>query len=76
MITKNDIFEHEAGTFLCDLLPDKWDELEDQELFDFMEKNAWYPFEGWEGKDIFNVIDTASESTLNFLKATGIKISE
>jgi hypothetical protein len=55
-----------SGHFLCDLLPDNYDELEDHEVYQFCMDNAWEPFEYWCGKELFEVILSAGWASYRF----------
>lgn len=47
-----DYYAEAAGHFLCDYLPDDYKSWDDEELYQFLEDNAWEPFEHWNGRDI------------------------
>jgi hypothetical protein len=45
-----------SGKFLTEYLPENFQEWEDDTLYDWVEQNAWQPFENWSGKDLLNQI--------------------
>ena len=49
--------EFVSSQFLCSELPKDWYEMEAEKLYDFIEENAWYPYEDWDGEKIFSAIE-------------------
>ena len=48
--------------YLCEPLPEDFDELDEQEVTDFIRENKWEPFEEWEPHGIWELIeDLAAE---------------
>jgi len=48
--------------YLCEPLPEDFDELDEQEVTDFIQDNRWEPLEQWEPHGIWELIeDLASE---------------
>ena len=48
--------------YLCEPLPENFDELDEQDVTDFIRDNKWEPFEEWEPHGIWELIeDLASE---------------
>ena len=53
--------------YLCEQLPKDFDELDEQDVMDFIRENRWEPFEEWESHGILELIeDLANE----FLKVS------
>lgn len=72
-MTKNEAYQKAAGEHLTDYLPDNWEEMEEDELFLFLEEHAWEPFEYYTGSRIWEMI---TESAENLLEASENKIKE
>ena len=48
--------------YLCEPLPENFDELDEQDVTNFIRENRWEPFEEWEPHGIWDLIeDLASE---------------
>ena len=48
--------------YLCEPLPEDFDELDEQEVTDFIRDHQWEPFDRWEPHGIWELIeDLASE---------------
>lgn len=41
----SEVMQWASGFYLCDALPDGWEEWEEEELLDFIKLNPWQPFE-------------------------------
>jgi len=65
---KSDITVVMSGHFLCESIPDNWEEIDDDEFFEFVSENAWEPFEYWEGKDLFSEIDSAASQMIGWIE--------
>lgn len=75
-ITKKDIMNYCAGHFLSDELPDNWEDMGDDEFYEFLESNAWEPHEGSDGGWIWEQIESSAYSMEQFLKKYEIDITE
>lgn len=72
-MTKTEACIRAARFYLCDELPKDFDELDEQEVMNFIEENKWQPFEDWEAHGIWELIeDLATE----FLKVTNLNQKE
>ena len=47
-----------SAQFLCERLPDNWQDMSDSALDQFMTDHAWEPFEYWPLEDVWELIDT------------------
>jgi hypothetical protein len=57
-----------SGSFLCVALPEDYEDMSDDELYQFCHDNAWQPFEYWNGEDIFEQIETTANSFRLFIE--------
>jgi len=65
---KSDITVVMSGHFLCEPIPDNWEEIDDDEFFEFVRDNAWEPFEYWEGEQLFTLIDSAAYQMIGWIE--------
>lgn len=64
-MTKTEAHIRASNFYLCEALPEDLDELDEQEVTDFIRENRWEPFEQWEPHGIWELIeDLASEFLL------------
>ena len=56
-----------SETFLCEKLPDDYDEWDDDKFFKFLEDNVWEPFEN-KSRDIWDHIETLALSVRIYIK--------
>ena len=57
-----------SKTFLCKELPNDYDQWDDKKLGEFIEVNAWQPFENDDPSDIWDHIDALAEDVRNYIK--------
>jgi len=57
-----------SKTFLCIELPSEYDQWEYKKLEDFIEENAWQPFENDQATVILDNIETLAEDVRNYIK--------
>ncbi len=50
------VYQWASGHYLADVLDKTFWELDDDEQLEFLENNAWEPFEDYSGKDIHEYI--------------------
>jgi len=50
--------------YLTDELPSNFDELDEQDVMDFIRDHRWQPFEDWEPHGIWELIDDLSKDML------------
>jgi hypothetical protein len=50
--------------YLTDELPSKFDELDEQDIMDFIRDHRWQPFEDWEPHGIWELIDDLAKEIL------------
>ena len=74
-MTRKDLIMHQSGNFLCECLPDEFDEWDEKQFDEFIVQNAWQPFEYWEANDIWENIENAADSLIMFLKEQGIEVN-
>jgi hypothetical protein len=68
-MTKTESHISASRFYLCEELPKDFDELDEQEVMNFIEDNKWQPLEDWEAHGIWELIeDLASE----FMKISNI----
>jgi hypothetical protein len=61
-MTKTEAHIRAADFYLCEPLPEDFDKLDEQEVYDFIREHRWEPFEEWEPHGIWELIeDLASE---------------
>ena len=61
-MTKTQAYIRASKFYLSEELPSDFFELDEQEVTDFIQDNAWQPFEQWEPHGIWDLIeDLASE---------------
>jgi hypothetical protein len=72
--TKNKVIEYAAGFYQSYDLPDNWDDLSDEELWEVLEAHAWQPYECEQGDEIWErIIVTARMFNRDFnLNVKGI----
>jgi len=51
--------------YLCEPLPENFDELDEQDVTDFIRDNKWEPFEEWEPHGIYWLIEDLASEFLN-----------
>lgn len=62
------IWDELLGIFLCEPLPDTWDEMTDEEMDDWFVENAWEPAMILGIGEVFGQVDYA---TINVMKVIG-----
>ena len=50
--------------YLTEELPSKFDELDEQDIMDFIRDHRWQPFEDWEPHGIWELIDDLAKEIL------------
>ena len=58
-----------ASQFLYDDLPDNYRDWSEKELNYFLEKNAWEPFEDWDGAKLWAHIEDLAVSMRKYVEA-------
>jgi len=58
-----------SGFYLSKTLPDNWEK--DDEIDEFVEANAWQPFEGWTASNIWSEIASLASSAQDFFGKKG-----
>ena len=54
--------------YLCEPLPENFDEFDEQDVTDFIRDNRWEPFEEWEPHGIWELIEDLASEFLNVTK--------
>lgn len=55
---EEELYQMVSGYYLCDDLPEKWYDMEDEPFYEWLEENAWEPFEYCEGRELWEIIDS------------------
>jgi hypothetical protein len=58
-----------ASQFLYDDLPDNYRDWSPDKFFNFLEKNAWEPFENWDGAALWAHIEDLAVSMRKYVEA-------
>ena len=56
-----------SGHFLCEIIPDNWNDFTEEQQIDFIEENAWEPLAHMEGEILLSYIKDAAELTYDFI---------
>jgi hypothetical protein len=62
------VFQEMSGNFLCDNIPDNWEDMKDNEQEDFLTNHAWEPLEDMSADNIFENIESATASMVEFIE--------
>jgi len=60
--------QNASGHFLTEHFPENWNDMDGEELNEFIDDHTWEPLEGWEAGAVFELIENAASATLGFLK--------
>ena len=63
-MTKTEAYIRASTFYLCNPLPEDFDELDEQEVIDFIQDYKWEPFERWEPHGIWELIETLASEFL------------
>ena len=63
-MTKTEAHIRAADFYLCKPLPEDFDELDEQEVTDFIQAHKWEPFEEWEPPGIWELIENLASEFL------------
>ena len=61
------VLQKASGNFLCEDLPDNWEDMEEEEQNNFLEENAWEPFENKNVDEIWSNIEAAGDAWIAFM---------
>jgi hypothetical protein len=64
-MTKTEAHITASKFYLCEPLPEDFDELDEQDVTDFIRDNKWEPFEEWEPHGIYWLIEDLASEFLN-----------
>ena len=53
---KPDFFRIASEFYICEVLPQDYEDMEDDEFYEFLEQNAWEPFMYYSGEDLEGAI--------------------
>ena len=70
-MTYEKIFARMSGHFLCQHLPDDWNDWPEEKLDKFFEDNEWEPLEYWPVNDVYELIDSLTRDVLNLMGVDG-----
>ena len=73
-VTKFELIQLSSKTFLCEEIPDDFFDMSDDDQDNFIESNAWQPFEYWDGTDLYEVIAVHADCIERFLEHKGVKV--
>ena len=65
-----DFYRIASEFYLSDTLPQDYWDMDDDDFHDFLEENAWQPFEGWSGFDMNEIIESLSYRMENIERET------
>ena len=65
-----DFYRIASDFYLSTSLPQDYLEMDDDDFNDFLEENAWQPFEGWSGFDMNEIIESLSYRMENIERET------
>jgi hypothetical protein len=65
---KTEAYITSSKFYLCEPLPENFDELDEQDVTDFIEENKWEPFEDWEPHGIWELIEDLAAEFINVTK--------
>ena len=57
-----------SGTFLSTELPEDFPDWPEEKLFDFLEHNAWAPFDYWDGEELWAHIQDLAVSMRKYVE--------
>lgn len=57
-----------AGEYLTDPLPENYQEMSDDDLYQFCEDHAWEPFQYYSGRILFDFIYGAANTMQRFIE--------
>ncbi|MDJ0747186.1 MAG: hypothetical protein QNJ32_28120 [Xenococcaceae cyanobacterium MO_167.B27] len=75
-LSEFEIFQALSGNFICKTIPDNWQELNDEEQDEFIQKHIWQPLEYSDSSRILELIDNSTSTMIEFLKGKGIEVSD
>lgn len=58
-----------SGQVLCEHLPANFNELDEEDMDDFVVANAWQPFENWDASQLWDQINSVAHDLMAFHKA-------
>jgi hypothetical protein len=76
LVTRDELFEHCAGHFLSEELPNGWQELSYEDQCKFMADHPWEYFEGCDGEWIWDHVDTMASSIAGFLRSKELRVED
>ena len=68
IMKKTEAYITSSKFYLCEPLPENFDELDEQDITDFIKENKWEPFEDWEPHGIWELIEDLAVEFLNVTK--------
>ena len=67
-MNKSQAYVRASRFYLTDELPSNFDELDEQDIMDFIRDHGWQPFEDWEPHGIWELIDDLAREMLKIHK--------
>ena len=68
-MTKTEAYITASELYLCEPLPEGFDELDEQDVMNFIRGNRWEPFEEWEPRGIWEQIEDLANK---FIKVSNL----
>jgi hypothetical protein len=62
------MIQYVSGNILSKMIPDNWNELSEEERFDFVGENTWETFEDIEPEAVLEIINDNFDSLKRFIK--------
>ena len=60
-----------SGTFLMELLPDNFQDLTDDDLYEFIADNLWEPFQDYPAQEVWRFIEDLARSIAYYYTSIG-----
>lgn len=75
-LSEFEIFQALSGNFICETIPDNWQELDEDEQDKFVQENVWQPLEYCDSSRILELIDDSTSAMIKLLKEKGIEVCD
>ncbi len=75
-LTEFELFQILSCNFICETIPDDWQELDDEEQDEFIQEHIWQPLEYCDSSRILELIDSSTSVMIEFLEEKGIEVSD
>ena len=75
-LTEFELFQSLSGNFLCQEVPDNWENLDEEKQDQFVRENIWQPLEHYSSSEIIELIEDSCSVLIKLLEKKGIMISD